>query len=121
MTERQLVGLGIHLIKNFNDFERGLDDWYAQPLHQKTWANFKTHFEAAYRLLRQRRGPSMKNTVFQQTANSITEKVMTELQADKEQVFNHTNQSEQKILSALKNTCASSSSSPSTTNNQFHL
>ena len=39
---------------------------------------------------------------------------MTELRADKEQVFNHINQSEQKILSALKNTCASSSSSPST-------
>ena len=31
-TETQLVNLGIQLIKNFNDFERGLDDWILVPV-----------------------------------------------------------------------------------------
>ena len=26
-TERQLVNIGIQLIKNINDFERGVDNW----------------------------------------------------------------------------------------------
>ena len=34
-------------------------DWQAQPLPNKTWANFKAHFTAAQKVLKEIRGPTM--------------------------------------------------------------
>ena len=41
--------------------------------------NFKTHFETAYQVLRQVRGITMRNSIFQQQANSVTERVLQEI------------------------------------------
>ena len=46
-TERQLVNIGVQLIKNTNDFERGLESWLTQPVASRTWLAFKTHFNDA--------------------------------------------------------------------------
>ena len=64
--------MGIKLIKNMSDFERGLETWFALPLADRTWVRFKTHFEAAHANLKKICGPSMQNTLFLQTANAIT-------------------------------------------------
>ena len=71
-TDTQLVNLGVRLVKNMNDFEKGLTDWFAKSAIDRTWKNFKPHFETAYTKLEQVRGLSMKNSVFNQQANSIT-------------------------------------------------
>ena len=47
LTERQLVPLGVQLIKNTNDFERGLETWVNIPVLARTWLNFKAHFTNA--------------------------------------------------------------------------
>lgn len=41
LTERQLVQIGVQLIKNTNNFERGLETWLSQPIATRTWINFK--------------------------------------------------------------------------------
>ena len=43
-SDEQVLTLGIHSIKNMNDFEKDLIDWYDKPIVQQTWANFQTHF-----------------------------------------------------------------------------
>ena len=118
-TETQLVNLGIQLIKNFNDFERGLDDWMACPRIDKTWVNFKTHFEAAHERLCDLRGPTMRNSSFQQTANSITQEVLREIKSDRNEVFNRLTQTESNIIAALSTTVSSSSNSSSTATNSL--
>ena len=43
-TEKQLVSIGIQLIKNTNDFERGLESWIIRPAVEKTWIKFIIFF-----------------------------------------------------------------------------
>ena len=66
------------VIKNTQYFERVLMDWQAQPLQDKTWPNFKTHFTAAQKVLKEIRGPTMlqagyhhANMVASQLRNSL--------------------------------------------------
>ena len=51
-TPSQIVNLGIQLIKNTHDFEKGLDNWYDRPIVEHTWANFQEHFTRAQQNLR---------------------------------------------------------------------
>lgn len=44
LTVSQQITLGIHLIKNTNNFETALTNWYAKPAAEKTWLNSKTYF-----------------------------------------------------------------------------
>ena len=41
-TEKQLVNIGIQLIKNMNDYERGLENWIVKPAALKTWVILKS-------------------------------------------------------------------------------
>ena len=104
-TERQLVNIGIQIIKNTNDFERGLENWIIRPTVDKTWVNFKAHFETAHKYLTQLSGPLMKNSSFVNTANAITvsviESVKEELNDDQTRVFQRLNETESSILNAL--------------------
>ena len=72
-SDTQMVNIGVQLIKNFNDYEKGLSEWYDLPNDSKTWANFKPHFENARESLRKVRGITMRNTIFNQQANAILE------------------------------------------------
>ena len=107
-TEKQLVSIGIQLIKNMNDFERGLETWIIRPSADKNWVNFKTHFENAHAILRKLRGPLMKNTSFNNTANVITASVMNsvrdELSNDRHRVFQRLDETESSIITALNAT-----------------
>ena len=58
-TLEQILNIGITVIKNTRDIERALMDWLAQLLQDKTWPNFKTHFTAAQKVSKKRRGPTM--------------------------------------------------------------
>ena len=71
-----------------NDFERGIEDWFTLPRANRTWIQFKTHFERAYQSLKNVRGPTMRNTSFQQQANAISEQVMREITQDRTKVIN---------------------------------
>ena len=114
-TERQLVNIGIQLIKNTNDFERGLESWIIRPAVDKTWVNFKAHFETAHENLTQLRGPLMKNSSFSNTANAITasviESVREELNDDRSRVFQRLDETESSILNALTVTPRTSNTS----------
>ena len=50
-TDAQFVNLGICLIKNTNDFDKGLTEWFDLPLGQ-TYITFKKHFTKAQTALR---------------------------------------------------------------------
>ena len=114
-TDTQLVNLGIRLIKNMADFEKGLTDWYARPAATNTWVNFKTHFEDAYEALSLVRGETMQNTLFQNQANAVTTKVLQEIKEDNEQVRAELKQSEQKLCSILEEISQQNATPPLTT------
>ena len=42
-SDQQIVNLGIHLIKNTGDFEKGITEWY-ESTTTKNWKSFKSHF-----------------------------------------------------------------------------
>ena len=102
-SDKQLVAIGIQLIKNMNDFEKGLTDWYARPSVDHTFINFKTHFEQAYLSLRKCRGISMKNTMFHQQANSVTERVLQEIKIENNTLRNDLKATEAKLFGVFEN------------------
>ena len=91
--------MGLRIIKNTHDFEDGIKDWLRRPVADHTWANFKTHFEAARELLRKIRGADMANTAYHQ-ANLIANSVRNDME--------HT---EQNLLQSIATLCAESTHS----------
>ena len=83
---RKMGIIKIHLIKNMSDFEKGLTDWYARPAVEHAFVNFNSHFERAYTSLRKVRGVTMRNSIFQQQAGSVTESVLQEVRLDNQSV-----------------------------------
>ena len=63
---------GEKLIKNFNDFEKGLTSWSEKSLIEHTLPNFKAHSEREYQALKRFRGKTVRNTEYFQQANAIT-------------------------------------------------
>ena len=43
-TDRQIVSLGLKLIKNMQEFEKGREKWPDHPTHKQIWINFRIHF-----------------------------------------------------------------------------
>ena len=80
------------------DFEKGLIDWYARPSVEHTWVNFQTHFDNAHNTLRKVRGISMKNTIFQQQANCISDSLLHQIKVDNQSVRDEIRTTEAKIL-----------------------
>ena len=78
-TEHQIVNFGIQLIRNTHDFQDGLKQWFSKEIRDKTWENFKIHFEDEYDKLKQVRGATMRHAGFHQ-ANQMSNKVMEEVQ-----------------------------------------
>ena len=85
-TATQVVDLGVKLIRNMCDFKTGLTNWFARPTAEHTWANFKLHFDDAYKALSKVRGKTMRNTIFQNQANSVTAAVVNQIKEDNELV-----------------------------------
>ena len=101
-SENQKINIGIQCIKNFNDFEKGLSDWFDLPAAGKTWTAFKTHFESARESLRRLRGVTMKNTAFSQQANAITSRILTEIRNDNELMLNEVRSTGTNIMKAMQ-------------------
>ena len=59
-TDAQFLNLGLRLIKNMMDFEKGLTEWYDLPA-PRTYIQFKTHFTTAQNNLRKVSSPTMRN------------------------------------------------------------
>ena len=78
-TEPQIINFGIQLVRNTHDFQDGLKSWYNIPDREKSWTNFKIHFEDEYDKLKLVRGVSMEYAGFHQ-ANSIAEQLKEEVQ-----------------------------------------
>ena len=101
----------MQLIKNTNDFERGLESWLTQPVASRTWLAFKSHFNDAQQQLRRIRGPTMRNTAFANTANSIINSVREELNGEREKVFQRIDEKYSSIPNELTATSDESSTS----------
>ena len=82
-TDKQLVKIGLKIIKNTRDFADGLKTWYQRPHVEHTYANFKTHFEDALELLRELRGSNIRSKMYQQ-ANLVAEVFRDELEKKQE-------------------------------------
>lgn len=93
-TPRQLVDLGIVVIKKTNDYVRGLTDWYALPPGQ-TWLNFKNHFQTAKRNLCKVRGATMRDTSFH-AANQLSEDLQ-----DVKQIIDNFEEVQKTVLGAI--------------------
>ena len=102
LTNTQVVDLGIQLLRNMCDFETGLINWFARPTAKHTWTNFKDHFDDAYKALEKVRGKTMRNTIFQAQANSVTSAVLDQIKEDNERVRTEIRASEQKMFSMLE-------------------
>ena len=46
--DTQLVNYGIDIFWDTNEFEARFLTWFARPVGDRTWANFKTHFTTAH-------------------------------------------------------------------------
>ena len=44
ITNNQIVNLGVNIICNMKNFEKGLTNWYEKPKADSICRNFKTHF-----------------------------------------------------------------------------
>ena len=100
-TGTQMVNIGIKLIKNFNDFEKGLISWFERPVGEHTLINLKTHFEREYQALRRVRGTTMRNAAYFQQANALTS-VMEKMKEERTLILDEVKDSEQKILQAMQ-------------------
>ena len=73
-TPEQLIKIGLTVLKRTSAYDTALNDWYKKPATAQTWVNFKTHFQAAQKLLKKIRGQTLGQT---QLANALTEEVRT--------------------------------------------
>ena len=99
-SDQQIVNLGIHLIKNTGDFEKGITEWY-EATTTKDWISFKSHFEKAQNILRKVRGPTMKSGILAHQANAISSHIMENLQNERAEYLNAVSAAENRILNAL--------------------
>ena len=110
-SDNQIINLGIRLIKNMNDFEKGLNEWY--DLQIKTYLTFKTHFTTAQNNLRRVRGPTMSNGVLAQQVNSITSNIQQTLQEQSSEYLMQVSETKELLLRALEVVTPSTSLAPS--------
>ena len=85
-TESQIVDFGIHLIKNTRDFEQALAEWNKKPSTDKTWEVFKEHFHDAQKMLKDIRGPTMKQAGYHH-ANHLAAEIREELRESQMQML----------------------------------
>ena len=85
-TEFQVVDFGLQLVKNTRDFENALGEWNQKPTQERTWDNFKTHFQNAQQTLKDIRGPTMKQAGYHH-ANHLAAELKEELRENQAQML----------------------------------
>ena len=112
-TEHQIVNLGLTLVKNTNDFEKGISDWIEKKT-TKDWDAFKMHFETTQENLQKMRGPTMRSNALMRQANVMRE--------EQEQYVNTISAAEHRIMNALEShTLSLTSENDSSSENSSHL
>ena len=81
-SSSQLVTFALQIIKNTGDFEDSQKKWHTKAQIDKTWVNFKIHFDAEHQALRKVRGITMRSTAFHSAA--MATEIIAELQNVKE-------------------------------------
>ena len=102
-TGKQMINIGIKLIKNFNDFEKGLTSWFERPSIQHTLLNFRAHFEREYQSLKIIRGTTMRNTAYFQQANAMTS-VLENMKQERVEMIQEVKNTETKIMIVMQMT-----------------
>ena len=85
-SNAQIVNFGLHIDRKTSDFEHALTAWFARPVAECTWLNYKEHFIAAHRALKQVRGHTMRNTAFQQ-ANLMADQLTANMDRIKTEIL----------------------------------
>lgn len=117
-TDRQLVKLGLKLVKNMQDLEKGREKWLLLPAANQTWIQFKIHFTNEWNNLRRLRGPTMKDTSFTHHANLLRQEVLSAMQQERLamiQEVKNSNASILQALSAVPSTCDTSNDTNTST------
>ena len=92
-TGTQLVNIALNLVKQFNNFEKGLVSWFERPIGEHTLINFKAYFEMEYQALRRFRGTTMRNTAYYQQVNTLYTVVQT-IKEEREKILTEVKDSE---------------------------
>ena len=75
-TDKQLVNIGLCLVKNMLFMEKARESWQTKLPVDQTWVNFKARFTVEWNKLRRLQGPTMRDSSFQNQANLLKEEVM---------------------------------------------
>lgn len=76
----------------------------AKPSADKSWTNFKTHFDEAYQYLLNVQGETIQNTSFQNQANLLSQQIVDlnhKHEADKAEIFQMVDDAKSSILTAM--------------------
>ena len=101
-TDAQFFKLGVCLIKNINNFDKGLTKWFEKPSGQNYIA-FKTHFTTAKNHLRRVQGPTIQSEILRQQENLISNNILNQLKEEQEGYMNAVSAVEQQIIKAVGN------------------
>jgi hypothetical protein len=85
-TAAQIISFAHEILMRSNIFENSLITWNEKTAVNKTWVNFKSHFENAHKALRLVRGKTMSDSGFQQ-ANYLATQVLVEMQQVQDPFF----------------------------------
>lgn len=82
-TEFQIINFGVQLICKTHNFQDGLKQWFGKDTSRddKTWENFKLHFEDEYDKLKQVRGATIHHAGFHQANIIMSLRVMEVVQS----------------------------------------
>ena len=100
-TGKQLTAMGLSVIKNTHDFERGIYDWEAKAEADKTYENLQSHFNNELEKLQQIRGDDMLQSTHHHV-NAMRVDFSNLTNAMKEEVSDDIKMVTNTILAAIK-------------------
>ena len=84
-TPYQSITFALQIFQSSRDFEDGMKSWHVRPVLDKTWINFKLHFEIELASLRRARGTTMRSIAYHQ-ASLLASRVIEEVKEVKTSV-----------------------------------
>ena len=78
-TDKQVLDIGLTVIRNTRDFEKDLGNWESLAAARKDWQTFQTHFKDAQKQLKAIRGPTMQQAGYHH-ANHLAQQLRTDIQ-----------------------------------------
>ena len=85
-TEKQLLDIGLTVIRNTRDFEKALGEWESLADTAKTWTIFKSHFKTAQQQLKAIRGPTMQQAGYHH-ASHLAQTMHSDIERQDEEII----------------------------------